>query len=248
MTKHNSNDKNHSKNSAANVTAAMVKDYLKIHPDFIQKNSELLSLLTQPFTENQAFAEKNNNVVDLQSMILRKLQKQMITLRSDQGSIIDASRNNLSTQARIHEAVLTLLEAENLEHLFHIVKQDWADNLQIDCVSICFDRSENFSYLKSENIRILTENTVSDYFGEACFNILRGDVKVSLDIFGSASSLVHSEALIRIAATEFSPEAILAFGSRDPDYFHAGQGTELLCFMANSFKATMLQHIRNKRL
>ena len=248
MTNHNSKDTSHSKNNAANVTVAMVKEYLVKHPYFIQKNPEILSLLTQFFTENQAFTEKDSNVVDLQSIILRKLQNQMTALRSDQGSIIDASRNNLSTQARIHEAVLTLLEAETLEHLFHIVKQDWVDNLQIDCVSICFDRADDFPYLKSENIRILTENTVSNYFGETCFNILRSDIQASPDIFGSASSLVHSEALIRIAATDFSPEAILAFGSRDPDYFHAGQGSELLCFIANSFKATMLQHIKNKRL
>jgi uncharacterized protein YigA (DUF484 family) len=222
------------------ISTKMVKEYLTEHPDFIQKNPELLSLLMPPVIEGA------ENVVDFQAFMLKNLQQQMLILKDDQGSIIDASRKNLSTQNRIHQAILALLEADGLEHLLHIVKQDWADNLLVDCVSICFDNKEGYSFLKSENIRVIYDNSVKDYFGDAVFSILRGAANVSEEIFGPATPLIQSEALIRIPASEFSPEGILAFGSRDPDHFYPGQGTELLTFMVDGFRGCLIQHLKRQ--
>ena len=51
-------------------------------------------------------------------------------------------------------------------------------------------------------------------------------------IFGPAAGLVRSDALIRLTVGRSAPPALLAFGTRHPGYFHAGQGTELLSFLA----------------
>ena len=42
----------------------------------------------------------------------------------------------------------------------------------------------------------------------------------------------RSQALIRIQVSEDTPAGLLAFGSRDPEMSHSGQGTELVCFLA----------------
>ena len=51
------------------------------------------------------------------------------------------------------------------------------------------------------------------------------------EIFGSASDLVRSAAVSRIYEDDVMPAGLLALGSRTPDMFQPGQGTELLAFL-----------------
>ena len=50
------------------------------------------------------------------------------------------------------------------------------------------------------------------------------------ELFGGAASLVRSQALLRMQLRRDAPLGILAFGARDAEKFHPGQGTELLDF------------------
>ena len=43
---------------------------------------------------------------------------------------------------------------------------------------------------------------------------------------------MRSDALIRLTVGRSAPPALLVFGTRHPGYFNAGQGTELLSFLA----------------
>ena len=52
------------------------------------------------------------------------------------------SRDNLSTQDRIHKAVLALLEAETFEHLIEIVTTDLAVLLSVDVAALCVEASD----------------------------------------------------------------------------------------------------------
>ena len=62
--------------------------------------------------------------------------------------------------------------------------------------------------------------------------VLAGNVYGDSSIFGAAAGLVRSEALIRLHISGDAPPGMLAFGSREPDMFHQGQGTELIGFLA----------------
>ena len=56
---------------------------------------------------------------------------------------------------------------------------------------------------------------------------------------GAAAGLVRSDALIRLDIAEAAPPTLIAFGSRQPDHFHPGQGTELLNFLARVLEITI---------
>ena len=90
------------------VTAAEVVDYLRQHPDFLQRHPEAL--------DGQRFQEKSatEGVVDLQKFMLERLRRDVARLRTEQDDLLANSRDNLSTQARVHEAVLALLGAKGL--------------------------------------------------------------------------------------------------------------------------------------
>ena len=62
--------------------------------------------------------------------------------------------------------------------------------------------------------------------------MLRDNIEGDATIFGAGAGLVSSDALLRLNIAPNAPRALLAFGSRQPDQFHAGQGTELLNFLA----------------
>jgi uncharacterized protein YigA (DUF484 family) len=61
--------------------------------------------------------------------------------------------------------------------------------------------------------------------------LLRDDTTGDPEVFGGAAELVRSDALLRLKPSKAAPNALLAFGTRHPGYFHPGQGTELLSFL-----------------
>ena len=50
-------------------------------------------------------------------------------------------------------------------------------------------------------------------------------------IWGPATGLVKSQALIRLNVTSDTPPCMLALGSRDAEMFHPGMRTELIAFL-----------------
>ena len=214
--------------------AKEVINFLKRNPDFLIKNPELFSVLTPP---NRSTGD---GVVDFQNKMIEKIKSNLEDLQNNQGNLIDTSRNNLTTQVQVHEAVLSLIEAKDTDHLTHIVTHDWADKLHIDVIRICFEEDHPIAPPSAKEIAILPEGSVEDFLGKDDIIQLRGDVDVSEDIFGPAKSLINAEALIKIPDTKYNPPGILAFGSRDADMFYPGQGTELLRFLGKSFHKCLI--------
>ena len=217
-----------------------VKNFLKRNPDFLIENPELFSVLTPP---NRTDGE---GVVDFRKMMIEKIKSNLEDLQYSQGHLIDTSRNNLTTQVQVHEAVLRLIEIDDIEHIGHIVTQDWADMLHIDVIRICFEQDHPIAPPTFKEIALLPEGCVNEYLGKDDIIQLRGDVDVSEDIFGPAKSLVKAEALIKIPETKYNPPGILAFGSRDADMFYPGQGTELLRFLGKTFHKCMIRWLKLK--
>ncbi len=210
-----------------------VRDYLILNPDFFDVNPDLLTLLkpTRP--------KQTGSVVDFQAVLLDRLQQEVAKLSQTQGSLIYASRSNMTTQARIHAAVLCLLEARDFDHLCHIVSHDWIDILQVDSITICFEKTGKIPTTESGNLRHLKKGIIDGFMGHENTAILRGNVRAAEEIYGPATPLIKAEALIRIEKSDHNPSGILAFGSRDEGFFTPGQGTELLRFLAAAFQGQL---------
>ncbi len=220
------------------IDASEIRKYLKQHPDFLIKNPDLFNILTPPDRST------SDEVVDFQNMMIEKIKNNLKEMQNNQGNLIDTSRNNLTTQAQVHEATLSLLDAVDINHLCHMVSRDWPDNLHIDVIRICFEQDHKTSFTDLKEISSISKGSVDKYLGKDDIVQLRGNVEVSEDIFGPAKSLIKAEALIKIPATDSNPPGILAFGSRDADMFYAGQGTELLRFLGKSFHKSLVQWLK----
>lgn len=209
------------------ITAQQVIEYLRRHPDFLLRHSALLDTQLAPARHN------GDHVLDLQHFMVERLRRDIARLRADQDDLLANSRDNLSTQERVHRAALALLGAESFEHLIEAVTTDLAVWLDVDIAMLCVEAADDtIPRARIEGVQILLPGTVDEVMGPGCDVMLRDDVPGDPDLFGAAAGLVRSDCLLRLGFGEEKPLGMLAFGTRHPGYFNPGQGTELLSFLA----------------
>ena len=82
------------------ASADEVLAYLTRHPGFLADHPELVDQLTPPAHQHGA------GVVDMQQFMLQRLQGELVRVKGQQRALISTSRSNLTSQTRIHAAVL----------------------------------------------------------------------------------------------------------------------------------------------
>jgi uncharacterized protein YigA (DUF484 family) len=213
------------------ITAQQVIEYLRRHPDFLLRHAALLD--TQVAPARQLGVEQGDRVLDLQHFMVERLRRDLARLRADQDDLLANSRDNLSTQERVHGAVLALLAAESFEALIEAISTDLAVWLDVDVATLCVEAADDtIPRARIEGVQILAPGTIADIMAPGREIVLRDDVAGDPEVFGAAAALVRSDALIRLGFGEEKPIGLLAFGTRHPGYFNPGQGTELLGFLA----------------
>lgn len=218
------------------VSADQVAAYLRRHPDFLARHPDLLDVLTPPARD------RGKGIVDLQQFMVERLRRENAELSELRNDLVATGRSNLAIQSRVHEAILALLRAASFEEFIETITTDLAVILDLDVVTIGVERADNgAAWKKVSGVYCLTAGSINNLLGHKGNLLLREDVTGDAAIFDGAAGLVRSDALIRLAIGDKAPPALLALGSRQPGTFHAGQGTELLSFLAQvlevSFRA-----------
>lgn len=204
-----------------------VAAYLRAHPDFLVNNPDLLRVLTPPGKEN------GGNVEDFQTFLIERLRGEVERLSGDNRDLLITSRDNLSGQRRVHDAVLALVGAPDFEQLVHVITTDLAVILDLDIVTLCVEVADaRWPRAVASGVFTLQPGAVDELIGTGRDLILFRKRTGERAVFGSATSLVRSSALLRLRFGSKRKSGILALGSRHEDTFHPGQGTELLSFLA----------------
>ena len=216
------------------LDADAVEAYLRLHPDFLIEHPALLPVLTPPTHH------RGDGVIDMQSFILQRLKDELARLKAQQRTLLTTSRSNMTSQSRVHAAVLALISARSFETLIQTVTVDLAILLDIDVVTLCIESQAGAGAKPPLNgVQLLAPGEVDRLLGAGRDALLEDHVLGDPAIFGSGAGLVHSEALLRLAVGRQAPVGLLALGSRKPTKFRAGQGTELLTFLARSLERTI---------
>lgn len=209
------------------VTADDVCAYLRDHPDFLTRHADVLAYQAGP-----APADRGKGVVDLQSFMVERLRGEVNRLKEQQRELIGTTRANLNSQHRIHAAVLFLLDAQNFEQVIQTISSDMAVLLDLDVISLVIESDEaERPEVAQSGVRVVPPGRV-DAWLEYRDVALRENCCGHPEIYGAAAENVRSEAMVRLQISSIAPPAMLAFGSRDPDSFHAGQATDLVAFLA----------------
>jgi uncharacterized protein YigA (DUF484 family) len=225
----------HSKHAGLpEVGPVEVAAYLRQNAGFLVEHPDLLHILTPPAQR------RGEGVIDMQQFMLQRLQTEVARLKNQHRALITTSRANLASQARTHQAVLALLAAPSFEHLIQIVTTDFAVLLDADVITLAVESVSGCqSHLSVRGVQLLERGTVERLFGPDRDVLLLGDVEGDPAVFGSGAGLVRSAALLRLKVSPQAPAGLLAIGSRRTGKFHAGQGSELLGFLAKSLSVVI---------
>ncbi len=215
-------------------SAQEVVSFLRSHPDFLNLHPALLSVLTPPGLD------RGDRVVDMQRFMVQHQRAEIARLTSQHKSIIAAARANLVSQGRVHKAVLAILAAGSFEQLIQTVTGDLAMLLDADIATIAVERQgAQRPRLPPHGVQILEPGTVAKMLGPDRDVVLETDATGDPRLFGDGAALVRSAALVRLPVSASAPAGMLCIGTRKPGRFHAGQGTELLSFLARALGITI---------
>ena len=200
--------------------------YLQDNPDFLQKHPDACDFLIPPATQ------AGKNVKDFQSYMIERLKGDKEKVLEKTQVLVENARSNMNNLQRIHQAILRLLEARNFEEFIHIITMDLSTMLDTDIsVFVVESNGQDIPHIHTSGIRVLPEGTISKWMNGQDV-MLQSDITGIEPIYGGGATLVQSQALLRIDISMDTPPAILAFGSRDPNMFEDGQGTEMISFLA----------------
>lgn len=217
---------------------AGIADWLRANPGFFERHPDLMTAVAPPARDFGTADEGGGEIVDLQQVMLARLQAEVGKREKACNELIDAGRSNLQSQSRIHEAALALLAARSLDHLIERVAVDLPVVLDIDTSALCLESGEVVR-TTPDGIRVLPAGSVDTVMGAGKNVLLRANISGDVRLFGESAGLVRSDALLRLKVREGMPHALLALGSREVGRFHPGQGTELLGFLAQVMEHTI---------
>lgn len=211
------------------ISAENVIEWLKKNPNFLNNNPEALSLLNVTSIEEE---QEKDGVVDFQQMLVKKLRQDHAEAIETQSMLVQHSRDTLNNLNRIHAAILHLLDASNFEQFIHIITSDLSLTLDVDVICLGVESEEqNIPHRYLSGVRLFNKGDVDTILGTRN-SLLQSDIKGDPYIFGEASGLVASQALMRLVIHPKVPQGILAFGSRNPDTFQEDQAIDQVAFLA----------------
>lgn len=224
------------------IGAREVMAYLRQHPDFLERQPDALRLLRPPARQN------GEGVLDFQQFMLERLRHDLAQLQDEHNGLIGTSRGNLASQCRVHKAVLAMLRAPSFEHLLQVVTTDLAVLLDVDIVTLCVESSASrTTRLPLNGIHLLPAGTVEKLLGSNRDTLLCTEIQGDAALFGGAAGLVRSQALLRLSFSRSAPVGLMCIGTRVPDTFQPGLGTELLTFLARTLEVTIAQWLDRSR-
>ena len=173
--------------------------------------------------------------------MVKNLQKDSQALKGRYEVLVDFCRDNMSVQNQVHQAALRLIRTRNLEQLLEAITMDLLNLFNVDVVRMAMesDTLVDTSYGEQHysGMVFVSPGTVDAALGHKKNVLLVGDCIANPvagidEIFADCEDLIASCALLRLELETVGKQVVLAFGVRHKERLHAGQGVELLHFLA----------------
>ena len=177
-------------------------------------------------------------VINFEARALARLQQRVAEVEEANEDLIAFARGHSGTVSSIHAAVLAAMEADGLDHLIHIVTQDWPELLGVDAVALALVAGDkglraDLSGMQFVDPRLL-DRSISDIAAITLRSCGRGH-----PLFGAAAEMIRTEALVRLDNPAPFPTGLLALGQRTTQSFDTSHGSELLVFLGATLSRMM---------
>lgn len=223
-----------------------VRDQLLAEPEQILEDRDLMQALIA--ANDRKVGE---NVVDLRSLAMSRLEARFDRLEDTHRSVIAAAYENISGTQAIHRAVLALLEPLDITEFLRNLGGEVRDILKLDCLKLCLESPPSGHDLQRRLLRdhgdvlgFYQPGSIEEYLtgGRNTTSravTLRQVSKASPILYGERADWVRSEALLKLDLGPDNLPGLVAIGSEDPHLFHPNHGTDLLTFLGGVVERTM---------
>lgn len=232
-------DSGRKKQATAVLTEADVAGWLKGHPDFLQRNPDLLQHLAPPsrFDGDDSGDDASARVVDLQGFMVSRLQADLARAEDVGRGLIDTAHANLASQKQVHDAAIAALSARDLDQFIEIVTETLPRLLELDAAALCVEAGASATTHPGP-LTVLEPGTIDALLGDESL-LLRAESPAASSLFGARSAPIRSDALVRLNLTGGTPPALFALGSDTEGTFRPEQATDLLVFLTDVLAACL---------
>jgi uncharacterized protein YigA (DUF484 family) len=207
------------------VDPESVRDFLRTEPEFLRHDEDLLGEL--------GLKVAAGNIIDFGPAALAKAAAAHKREASVRQAIEANARANFSAQAQTHAAVIDMLDARNHSDLARRVDEMSIKRFGLAAGVMALEGPSRVP----AGWYALAEGQVDMILGEAPIARM-GFFAPALPLFGDRMETIRSMALVRMAVWEPRREALIAFGSTDPEGFTPDMGAELVNFLARVVERT----------
>lgn len=211
----------------------VVASYLRKHPDFLDKNPEILETLQIDHQAGAAVSLIERQVEQLRASnedMSRQLQR-----------LIQVASENEELMSRLHQLTLELMSIGSKQEFFTHLGNSLLNDFNADILQICLFDQETAAEAGEDVIGISTDDPELEQFQAhleknqtVCGRLSESKLNY---LFGSKARWVQSTALILIGKN--GADGMMAIGSSDPARFYPGMGTLFLDLLANVISATL---------
>jgi uncharacterized protein len=177
-------------------------------------------------------------VIDFEARGLASLKRRVAEVEEANQDLIAFARGHSGAVSAIHEAVLAAMDAEGLDHLIHVVTQEWPHILGLDAVALALFVGDKGMRADASGLQFVDRAVIARIVDELDGVLLR-DCERGHPLFGPASELIRAEALIRLDAPKPLPSGVLVLGQRKAQGFDTRHGSELLLFLGGVVSRTI---------
>jgi uncharacterized protein len=224
--------------------AAQAEEILR---DFITENPRIV--LDAPDVMRALLASHDQtlgqNIVDLRSVAMRRLEAQLGRLEETNRSVIAAAYDNLAGTQQIHRALLKIMEPTDFGGFLSMIGTEMVDILRIDYACLILETQNqspnpNLAPL-GPIVKPAPSGFVADYLSQnlAAKVTLRRVTKPNVFVYPEAMGPMGSEACLQLDFGAGTLPGLLILAAKDAEQFSPAQGTDLLTFFATIFERAL---------
>ncbi len=172
-------------------------------------------------------------VIDFETGAVASLQERVAQAEEDRQDLLAFARGHSGATEAIHAAVLMAIEAEGLDHLLHIVTQQWPERLGVDAVALALYAGDTAIRADISGMQFVERKLIEKAACDIEGVVLR-NTELGHPLFGPAAETVRAEALIRLDNAAPLPSGLLALGQREAQDIDGEHSAELLRFLGQS--------------
>jgi len=225
-------------------TAAQAEDILR---DIITKNPRIV--LDAPDVMRALLAAHDEtlgqNIVDLRSVAMQRLEAQLGRLEETNRSVIAAAYDNLAGTQQIHRALLKIMEPTDFGGFLTMIGAEMVDILRIDYACLILETQNQSPDLNLAALGPVVKPAPLGFVAHYLSQNL--EAKVTLRtvthqdgfVYPEAIGPVGSEACLQLDFGAGTLPGLLVLAAKDAEQFSPAQGTDLLTFFATIFERAL---------